>query len=292
MTDHSENKRKRLPPWLKRGLINSEETRKVRKLLAKYNLNTVCDHARCPNKGECYSKQVATFMVLGNKCTRNCLFCSVQKDIPDKLDLDEPQNVAEAIKLLELNYVVLTSVTRDDLQDGGAGHFANIVQKILEFNKDILVEVLIPDFKGDQLALKTILDSGISVLNHNIETVKSLYKKARPGANYQLSLEIIKYAKEYNSKILTKSGLMLGLGETDEQIIEVLQDLRYHKCDIVTIGQYIQPTKQSLLVEKYYPEEDFERLKQLAENMGFKKIIAGPLVRSSYKAFDTYKECI
>lgn len=292
MSENKDDKRKRLPPWLKKGLLDSEDTRKVRRLLSQYNLNTVCDHARCPNKGECYAKQVATFMILGNRCTRNCSFCSVTSEKPYDLDPEEPQNVAEAVNALELNYVVLTSVTRDDLPDGGAQHIARTVQCILALNKDIKVEVLVPDFKGDKLALKTVLDSGISVFNHNIETVESLYEKARPQANYQLSLGMLKYAKEYNPHILTKSGIMVGLGENVDQIRLLLQDLHNYSCDIITIGQYIQPTKQSLIVEKYYFEEEFEELKQIAEQIGFKKVISAPLVRSSYKAFDTYKECI
>jgi len=283
-----DNKRKRLPHWLKKGIIDSEETRQVRKLLKDLNLNTVCDNARCPNKGECYSKNTATFLILGNVCTRNCLFCAVKNGEIQPVNAEEPKNIAIAVKKLNLKYVVITSVTRDDLADGGAGHFVDVVNQLKKLNTDVFVEVLIPDFQGNELSLKNVLDTPINILNHNIETVKELYIKARPQADYQQSLNLIKSAKEYNPKVLTKSGFMVGLGETIDQIKQLCQDLHAHKCDIVTIGQYIQPTKNSLIVDKYYTEEEFNSLKQLAQDIGIKNVVTGPLVRSSYKAFETF----
>lgn len=284
--------RKRLPSWLKKGIMDTDKTRIVRKLLLDLNLNTVCEGAKCPNKGECYARNTATFMILGNECTRDCKFCAVGFNKNPDYDLNEPENVAIAVKELELQYVVLTSVTRDDLADGGAGHFARTVLKIKELMPGVLIEVLVPDFKGAVKSVETILDSGVDVFNHNVETVKDLYNKARPQADYKRTLELIKYAKEYSTKVITKSGFMVGLGETDAQILELCRDLLKHKCDIVTIGQYIQPTKQSLMVEKYYTESEFTIIKEMIQPLGFKKVVAGPLVRSSYNAFDVYMNAI
>ncbi|MEW5819036.1 MAG: lipoyl synthase [Cyanobacteriota bacterium] len=284
--------RKRLPSWLKKGIMDTDKTRIVRKLLLDLNLNTVCEGAKCPNKGECYARNTATFMILGNECTRDCKFCAVGFNKNPDYDLNEPENVAIAVKELELQYVVLTSVTRDDLADGGAGHFARTVLKIKELMPGVLIEVLVPDFKGAVKSVETVLDSGVDVFNHNVETVKDLYNKARPQADYKRTLELIKYAKEYSTKVITKSGFMVGLGETDAQILELCRDLLKHKCDIVTIGQYIQPTKQSLMVEKYYTESEFTIIKEMIQPLGFKKVVAGPLVRSSYNAFDVYMNAI
>lgn len=285
-------KRKRLPDWLKTGLIDSDETRQVRKLLKDLHLNTVCEGARCPNKGECYAKNTATFMILGNSCTRNCGFCAVEHNETPVFDSCEAQNVAEAVEKLKLRYVVLTSVTRDDLSDGGAQHFVDIVSRIKDIDEKIVVEVLVPDFLGNFKSVDKVLNSGIDVFNHNIETIKDNYKKARPQAVYQRSLDIINYVKECNQKVLTKSGFMLGLGETYAQIETLLFDLDKHCCDIVTIGQYIQPTKASLMVEKYYTEDEFIEITKMAQQFSFRKVVAGPLVRSSYKAFESYNELI
>lgn len=290
MTFESDITRKRLPEWLKTGLIDSDKTRTVRRLLKELHLNTVCDGARCPNKCECYSQNTATFMILGDKCTRNCKFCAVEHDCSPVLSSEEPANVAEAVKKLKLRYVVVTSVTRDDLEDGGAAYFVDTVKRIKGMDKEILVEVLVPDFRGNLFALERVLDAGVDVLNHNIETVKLLYEKARPQADYQRSLDLLRHSKEYRSDIITKSGFMVGLGETEPQIIQLCQDLFSHKCDVVTIGQYIQPTKNSLMVEKYYTEDEFLHIKQMIRHLGFKQIIAGPLVRSSYKAFEAYQK--
>ena len=292
MSFDSSKERKRLPEWLRTGLIDSEKTRKVRKLLAELNLNTVCDGARCPNKCECYTKNTATFMILGDKCTRDCKFCAVGQSDKPVYDLNEATNVAIAVKKLGLKYVVITSVTRDDLEDCGAGHFVKTVQNIKDIDSNVAIEVLVPDFKGDKTAIEKVIDSGINVFNHNIETVKELYDRARPQAIYKRSLEVLRYAKEYNPNIVTKSGFMVGLGETEEQVEILLQDLSGQKCDIVTIGQYIQPTKRSIIVDRYYTEEEFSFLKTRAFEIGLKKVVSGPLVRSSYRACETYLEVL
>ena len=288
MSSDFHKQRKRLPDWLRKDIIDSDKTREVRRLLKDLNLNTVCDGARCPNKGECYANNTATFMILGSSCTRKCMFCAVGHSDSPIYDSNESKNVAEAVKKLNLRYVVLTSVTRDDLSDGGASHFAETVRRIKDIDPNIIVEVLVPDFLGNFKSVDRVLDSGIDVFNHNIETIKDNYNKARPQAIYERSLEILNYAKECNQKMLTKSGFMVGLGEIDSQLESLLFDLDNHNCDIVTIGQYIQPTKASLLVEKYYTEDEFDAITKIAQQFSFKKVVAGPLVRSSYKAFEIY----
>lgn len=271
--------RKRLPDWLKKDIINTEKTRLVRKILKEKSLNTVCDSARCPNKGECYANNTATFMILGNSCTRNCKFCGINNSSPEPVNPDEPIHVANAVKELGLGYAVITSVTRDDLPDGGAGHFARTIKAIKKLNPNTIVEVLTPDFKGDRKAVDTVIEAGPDVFNHNIETVKRLYSEVRPQADYQRSLDFIKYIN-----ITSKSGFMVGLGETFEEILELLKDLKNISCDIVTIGQYIQPGKSNLEVKKYYTPDEFEYIKEEGLRIGVKKIFSGPLVRSSYKA--------
>lgn len=292
MSSDATKQRKRLPDWLKKDLIDSDQTREVRRLLKDLNLTTVCDGARCPNKGECYAKNTATFMILGNSCTRKCRFCAVEHSDTPVFDANEAKNVAEAVKKLKLRYVVLTSVTRDDLSDGGASHFVDTVRRIKDIDEKIIVEVLVPDFLGDLKSVDMVLNAGVDVFNHNIETIKANYQKARPQAEYQRSLDIINYAKNSNQKVFTKSGFMIGLGETISEIEELLADLDQHKCDIVTIGQYIQPTKASLLVERYYTEEEFLEITKMAQQFSFRKVVAGPLVRSSYKAFETYDDLV
>lgn len=274
----------RLPDWIKRGIIDTEKTKFVRGILKKHNLNTVCDGARCPNKGECYAKKTATFMILGNICTRNCRFCSVDNNTPELINNAEPELVAKAIQELELKYAVITSVTRDDLSDGGASHFANTIKEIQNLTPEVKIEVLTPDFQGDTKAIDKVIQAKPNVFNHNIETIKRLYPIARPQADYERSLEFLAYIKSQSSEIHTKSGFMIGLGETDEEITELLYDLKKHKCDIVTIGQYIQPTKKHLKVEKYYTPQEFENFKQVAIEIGIKFPVSSPLARSSYKA--------
>ena len=278
----------RLPEYLKRPIINTEETKTVRKILKDKCLNTVCEGARCPNKSECYAQNTATFLIMGNVCTRNCKYCNIKTERPMALDLEEPKHVAEAIKELGLKYAVITSVTRDDLQDGGAGHFKNCIEEIRKIS-DAKIEILTPDFKGYKNALDTIIQAKPNVFNHNIETVKSIFKSARPQGNYQTSLDVLKYIKE-NSPITTKSGMMIGLGESYDDIKETLEDLMTVGVDIVTIGQYIQPSKLHLKVEKYYKQEEYENLKELAKSVGFKHYQIGPLVRSSYHAKNIYEK--
>lgn len=274
---------KRLPDYLKRPIIDTDKTRTVRRILKTKCLNTVCENARCPNKNECYTKNTATFLIMGNNCTRNCRYCNISCARPEPLDLNEPFHVAEAVKDLGLKYAVITSVTRDDLSDGGAEHFANCIYEIRKISPDVKIEILTPDFKGNKDSLNTIIKARPNVFNHNIETVRNVFKTARPQGDYDCSLEVLKYIKD-NSNIITKSGLMIGLGETFEDIEQTLVDLKNVGCDILTIGQYIQPSKAHLEVSKYYNPEEYENLKQLAKKVGIKHYQIGPLVRSSYRA--------
>jgi len=276
--------RKRLPEYLKRNIIDTEQTKNVRRILKTKCLNTVCDGARCPNKNECYGNNTATFLIMGNICTRNCKYCNIPTAKPEPLDINEPKHIAEAVKELGLKYVVITSVTRDDLPDGGAEHFAQCIKEIRnQMGEDIQIEILTPDFLRKNGAWDTIIEAKPNVFNHNIETTKNIFPIARPLGNYDESLRLLKYVKT-NSQIITKSGLMVGLGETLDDIKATLEDLISVGCDILTMGQYIQPSKSHLEVEKYYTLEEFEELKELAKMVGFKKYQIGPLVRSSYNA--------
>ena len=279
--------RERLPEYLKRPIIDTDKTRTVRKILKTKCLNTVCENARCPNKNECYSKNTATFLIMGNNCTRNCRYCNISCAKPEPLDLEEPKHIAEAVKALNLKYAVITSVTRDDLPDGGANHFANCIYEIRKLSPETKIEILTPDFKGDKNSLEIIIKAHPEVFNHNIETVKDLFKTARPQGNYDTSLKVLEYIKN-NSNIATKSGLMVGLGETLEQIESTLKDLQNAGCDILTIGQYIQPSKLHLPVARYYTPEEFSALQRLAESIGFKHYQIDPLVRSSYRASELF----
>jgi lipoic acid synthetase len=275
--------RQRLPEFLKRPIIDTDTTRNVRKILKTNCLNTVCENAKCPNKNECYTKNTATFLIMGNVCTRNCRYCNISCQKPEPLDIEEPKHVAKAVKALRLKYAVITSVTRDDLPDGGAKHFADCINEIRELSPDTKIEILTPDFKNNKKSLDIIINARPDVFNHNIETVREVFKKARPQGNYDNSIEVLKYIKN-NSTIETKSGLMIGLGETFEQIEETMKDLYSVNCDILTIGQYIQPSKEHLPVEKYYTLEEYEKLKDMAKNVGITRFQIGPLVRSSYNA--------
>ena len=274
---------RRLPDYLKRNIIDNEKTKTVRRILKTKCLNTVCDGARCPNKNECYEHHTATFLIMGNVCTRNCKYCNISTAKPEPLDKNEPKHIAEAVQELGLKYVVITSVTRDDLPDGGANHFAECIKEIRNLSPDIKIEILTPDFRRKDGALDIIIEAHPDVFNHNIETTRSVFKTARPLGDYDLSLNVLKYIKQ-NSDIKTKSGLMVGLGETIEDIEQTLIDLKNVECDILTIGQYIQPSKQHLEVVKYYTLEEFEELKRLAQKIGLNKYQIGPLVRSSYNA--------
>lgn len=275
--------RERLPEYLKRPIIDTDKTRTVRKILKANCLNTVCENARCPNKNECYTKHTATFLIMGGVCTRNCKYCNISCQKPEPLDVDEPKHIAKAVKDLGLKYAVITSVTRDDLPDGGAEHFAKCIEEIRKISPATKIEILTPDFKGNIESLNTIIQAHPDVFNHNIEAVRGIFKTVRPQGNYDVSLSVLKYIKE-NSDIKTKSGLIIGLGENFEQIKETFEDLYNVGCDILTVGQYIQPSKEHYPVGKYYKPEEYEELKKLATSLGIKHSQIGPLVRSSYNA--------
>ncbi len=258
----------------------------LKRLVRGLRLHTVCESAACPNIGECWNHRTATFMILGNYCTRRCGFCAVQKGAPLAVDPDEPRRVAEACAHLGLRHAVITSVNRDDLKDGGAGHFAAVISAIRERIPGCRVEVLVPDFQGSREAMRTVMDAAPDVLNHNIETVPRLYREVRLGARYERSLEMLAYAAELRPEIPTKSGLMVGLGETDEEVFEVLRDLRRHHVKIVTIGQYLRPTLQHLPVLRYVTPGQFAEYRRAAQELGFDHVESGPFVRSSYHAAD------
>jgi lipoic acid synthetase len=270
------------PDWLKVRYAINDNFRELREIVHEHKLHTVCEEAFCPNIGECWRRRAATLMILGTLCTRNCRFCAVSHGKPLPLDPDEPEKVSRAVKLMGLKYAVLTSVTRDDLPDGGARQWARTIQTIRNQNPDCKIEVLIPDFQGNFRALDTILSAKPDVLGHNLETVKSLYPKVRPQADYQLSMQVLNYAKEQG--FITKTGIMIGLGETMEQVTELMKDARIVACDIFTAGQYLQPTKAHLPVQRYVAPEEFKLIAKEGLKMGFRAVVAGPLVRSSYHA--------
>lgn len=276
---------KRKPDWLKAKSVLTPESLAVKDILREHQLHTVCEEAGCPNCGECFSRKTATFLIMGPVCSRGCQFCQVSKGCPAPLDEDEPAHIASAVKLLDLRHVVITSVTRDDLPDGGSKHFASVIEAIRQqMGKRIIIEVLIPDFQGDNLALKQVLDAGPDILNHNIETIPALYEKVRPQADYNRSLRLLAKAKEIKPDVITKSGLMLGLGESAEAVLQTLADLRVHDCDLLTIGQYLAPSKAHLPVEAYIHPDQFAWYKKEALKLGFHDVASGPLVRSSYMA--------
>ncbi len=276
---------RRHPDWIKVKAPGDPNYLRLKRILREKNLHTVCEEARCPNIGECWGNKTATFLILGDTCTRGCRFCAIDKGKPLALDPEEPRNVALVVKDLGLDHIVVTSVNRDDLPDGGAGHFAKTVFWIKALNPGIRVEVLIPDFEGDAQALETVVNSGIEILNHNIETVPRLYGKVRPGHAYECSVNILKSAKAMRPAVLTKTGLMLGVGETKEEVMTTLHDLRANNVDIVTIGQYLQPSDRQLRVERYVTPDEFKELKTEAATLGFRHVESGPLVRSSYHAW-------
>ena len=277
------------PPWLKKRIPPFEDLVKVKSILDSADLHTVCEEARCPNLGECFSKGTATVLILGRICTRNCGFCAVEHGVSVPPDEEEPEKVAQAVRKMGLHYVVITSVTRDDLPDGGASHFAKTIQAIRALDREIRVEVLIPDFKGDLSSLVAVLKEGPDVLNHNIETVPRLYPRVRPLADYRRSLNLLKSSKKDYPHIFTKSGFMLGLGETEEEIFSLLRDLSEVGCDFLTIGQYLQPRPDRLPVVRYIPPEEFEEYKKIGEEMGFKSVASGPFVRSSFHAAQMFE---
>ncbi|MDO7786619.1 lipoyl synthase [Desulforamulus aquiferis] len=273
---------KRKPEWLRVKLQGAEKTHEVKEMLDRLSLHTVCQEANCPNLIECFARKTATFMILGSICTRNCTFCNVTKGQTQALDPKEPDNVAKAVEELGLKHAVITSVTRDDLPDGGAHHFSRVIEKLRA--TQVIVEVLVPDFQGSGEALATVINAKPHILNHNIETVPRLYPSVRPRASYARSLELIKSCKELDNSIFTKSGIMVGLGEQEEEVISVLRDLRLAGCDLLTIGQYLAPSDKHHPVIEYIHPDLFKRYRDVAYEMGFKYVASDPLVRSSYHA--------
>jgi lipoyl synthase len=280
----SEKTHPRRPEWLKVKIPGGDSYFRLKELMREQKLNTVCEDARCPNIGECWRAGTATFMILGEVCTRACRFCAVKTGLPSNYDVNEPRRVAAAIEKLDLKYAVITSVDRDDLEDGGAFIFAETIRCTRGARPGIKIEVLIPDFRGSIESLKTVVEASPDVLAHNVETVPRLYRSARTGSRYQRSLDILRKAKSFEIPVTTKSSLMLGLGEFREEILEVLGDLRESDVDIVTLGQYLQPTRDHLPVEKFYTPEEFCEYRDYAYSLGFRFVASGPLVRSSYHA--------
>jgi lipoic acid synthetase len=277
--------RLRKPEWIRARSPFHPNVKKLKSVLREQKLHTVCEEAACPNLGECFGKGTATFMIMGDICTRRCPFCDVGHGRPQPLDIDEPVKLADTISAMELKYVVITSVDRDDLRDGGALHFSECIQTVREKNPGIEIEILVPDFRGRmEVALEIINNHPPDVFNHNLETVPRLYKKCRPGSDYQWSLNLLKQFKQKHANVPSKSGLMLGLGEEIEEVIQVMRDMREHGVEMLTLGQYLQPSKHHLAVERYVTPEEFKDLYDIAIKLGFKQVASGPMVRSSYHA--------
>ncbi len=272
------------PPWLKKRLVISNQQSLVHEILKGLNLHTVCQSALCPNIAECFGKGTATFMILGNICTRDCRFCAVTSGEPSPVDRDEPKRLAAAVRELSLRYVVITSVTRDDLPDGGAGHFANTIEELHREAPQATIEVLTPDFQGDEAALRTVIISRPDIFNHNLETVPRLYSTVRPMADYHRSLDVLRKAGEFDPGIHTKSGIMLGLGEKRAEVSQVMRDLRDAGCDILTVGQYLRPSEAHLEIKEYVRPEVFLEIEEEAKELGFLHVASGPFVRSSFNA--------
>jgi lipoic acid synthetase len=275
----------RKPDWIRIRLTANPEVDRIKGILRQRKLASVCEEASCPNLSECFSHGTATFMIMGEICTRRCPFCDVAHGKPNPLDPDEPRQLAEAVAEMQLKYVVVTSVDRDDLKDSGSGHFAACIEAVRKANPTTTLEVLVPDFRGRMdIALSILADTPPDVFNHNLETVPRLYKKARPGADYEWSLDLLARYKSVQPDVQTKSGLMLGLGETFEEVVEVMKDCRRHNVDMLTLGQYLQPSRDHLPVDRYVHPDEFEALAEEARALGFKRVASGPLVRSSYQA--------
>ncbi len=275
----------RKPPWIRVKTPASPRVNELKKILRKQNLHTVCEEASCPNLGECFSHGTATFMIMGDICTRRCPFCDVAHGNPEKLDTEEPYKLADTVRAMGLKYVVITSVDRDDLRDGGAGHFAACIQALRHTSPETQIEILVPDFRGRQpRAIEILAETPPDVFNHNLETIPRLYRQARPGAGYQDSLDLIRSFRRVCPDVPAKSGIMLGIGETYDEVLSVLDDLRAHDCDRLTLGQYLQPSRHHLPVERYLPPDEFDALAQEARDLGFSHVASGPLVRSSYHA--------
>jgi len=272
------------PSWIIKKIPKSPNIKKIRELINDDTIHTVCESAKCPNIGECFSKKTVTFMILGDVCTRNCGFCAVKKGSPLPVNENEPKTIAKAVKNLKAKYAVITSVTRDDLPDGGAGVFFQTIKEIGKINEDAKIEVLIPDFLGKKENISKVLDAQPYVLNHNLETVPRLYKKIRPNSDYERSLYVLKFAKTTKNSLYTKSGIMVGLGERKDEVLSLMEDLRKVECDVFTIGQYLQPSSNQVKVEEFIKLELFEEYKSIGKKLGFKRVFSGPFVRSSYKA--------
>jgi len=275
---------RRHPDWLKVKIGGGENYVRIKNLLRDSKLHTICEEAKCPNIAECFGSGTAVFLILGDVCTRNCRYCYVKHGKPSSLNIDEPRDVAESVKKLGLRYVVITSVTRDDLEDGGAIVFYETIKEIKKINKNCKIEVLIPDFKGRAESIMNIINAKPDIINHNIEVVKDLFADIRPQGNYDTSLKILRDIKKLDKHVKTKSGFMVGLGETKDQILKTMKDLRKSDVDFLTIGQYLQPSKNHVEIEKYYTPEEFNQFKKVALDLGFKHVESGPLVRSSYHA--------
>lgn len=275
----------RKPRWIRAQSQGDPRVQRIKRILREQRLHTVCEEASCPNLGECFAHGTATFMIMGDICTRRCPFCDVAHGRPNPLDADEPRHLAETIRAMALRYVVITSVDRDDLRDGGAAHFAACIRAVREQNPGIRIEVLVPDFRGRvATALRILREAPPDVFNHNLETVPRLYRKARPGSDYRGSLELLRAFRAEHPDTPTKSGLMLGIGETREELLQVLHDLRDHGCEMLTLGQYLQPSRHHLPVERYLDPAEFDELADRAREMGFRQVASGPMVRSSYHA--------
>jgi lipoic acid synthetase len=277
------------PEWMRKRLPLGCTTKQVEEGLSMRNLHTICQEGCCPNQGECFSNKEASFLIMGRVCSRNCRFCAVETGRPEKLDPREPRMLAEEMQELGLKYVVITSVTRDDLPDGGAGHFALVIKELRHLCPDVNIEVLIPDFRGSVPSLATVIHARPDVLNHNVETIPRLYADVRPQANYKQSIDLIRNAKSVDINIITKSGLMVGLGETPEEVMEVMEDLRDAGCDILTIGQYLQPSKAHYELKEYVHPDIFKMYEEQAREKGFSGVVSSPFVRSSYHAGELYK---
>lgn len=281
---------RRRPPWIKVRAPSGETYEMVRSLMRNKELHTVCEEAMCPNIGECWGRGTATFLMMGDTCTRSCGFCDIKTGRPNPLDWKEPLRVAEAVRAMNLRHVVITSVNRDERPDGGAPIFAMVIRRIRQVQPGCSIEVLIPDFKGNRDALKIVMDAQPEILNHNVETVPRLFRKVQPQDHYEWAMATLGNAKQMDSLVLTKSGVMVGLGETFDEVVEVMRDLANLKVDILTIGQYLQPSKQHLPIERYYEPQEFDELKRIGLELGFKWVESGPLVRSSYRAEQQVRE--
>jgi lipoic acid synthetase len=278
----------RLPTWFRKRIPDSKIMAEIEGLIGNLHLHTICQSAICPNQGDCFSQRTATFLILGDVCTRNCTFCAVKKGVPLPVDENEPDHLTEAVAQMGLRHVVITSVTRDDLLDGGATHYAKVVTRLKKRDRAVTVEVLIPDFQGSPEALKRVVDVHPEVINHNMETISRLYPEVRPLADFQRSLGLFRKIKEFDSSIITKSGFMVGLGETKEELLEGMKELRQAGCDLLTIGQYLQPSSQHHPVVRYIHPEEFEEYARLGSEMGFVAVASAPLVRSSFNASELF----